>query len=189
MGWHYILSFRAKILPEFIPFVKKEWLMHTVPYGDSDAEFADEDLEKEVELLTKTEKDLIEIWKCLGIGRRFYKYSLEGDILECEISKKVTHHRGELRDDYESFLNDIIVPISSEIYNCRIESDDMGCGVWHYSDSELRNIGFHLPDKIKSIEHEYSNDGSEIYATRITYKHSIKKLQFLDLNRSYGGKN
>jgi hypothetical protein len=178
MGWHYILTFRAKILPGFIPFVKKEWFMHS-----------DADADAEIELLTKAEKDLIEIWRNLGIGHGFYKHSIEGDIFECELSKNVRRYKGDLRDAYELFLKDVIVTISSEIYDCKIVSDDMGDAVWHYSDSELRSVHFHLTDKIKYVEHEYSEDGTEIYATRITYKHSIKRLQFLDLNRAYGGKN
>jgi hypothetical protein len=122
----------------------------------------------------------------LDIGKHFYEYDLSGNIFHCEISKKVNSHKGDLREDYKSFLKDIIVHISSEIEQCQIESDDYGDQVWYYTDSELRNIHFNLKDKVKRIEHKYSEDGSEILETRVIYKHSIKKSQFIDLNRSFG---
>ena len=68
---------------------------------------------------------------------------------------------------------------------CNISSDDVDCFEHEYSDSELRCIPFCLQDKIKSVEHVYSEDGSEIVESLVIYKHSIKKIQFLDLDRAY----
>jgi hypothetical protein len=135
---------------------------------------------------TKTYKDLIDIWCDLDISH-FYKYSFKDDEFHCEICKKVTSHRRDLKKDYERFLKDIIVPISSEITYCEIESDDYGDFVQQYTDAELRGTHFNLRDQIKSIEHTYNEDRTEIYETRVVYKRSIKKIQFLDLDREYKG--
>lgn len=214
MGWHYILTFRCCILPEFIHFIEKEYLRtlydtdrdihyRDTPfysYYDSDdedkkkrinefrkmKEEKEENREKEYNLLSKSYKDLIDIWTNLDIGCHFYEYELKGSEFFCKISKKVNWHSGDLKDDYLTFLKDIIIPITSEITDCNIESDDYGDMEWDYTDSELRNIRFNLQDKIKSIEHIYSEDKSEIYETRVIYKHSIKKINFIDLNREYG---
>jgi hypothetical protein len=216
MGWHYILTFKCTILPEFIPFIANNYLdtlydedrdfhYKVQPYRhyDSDDERSIEEKErialiekereeqreqreKDYELLPKSYKDLIDIWTSLDIGNHFYEYSLNSSEFNCEISKKVNSHSGDLHEDYLTFLNDIIVPITSEIMECQIHSDDYGDLTWYYSDSELRNVRFCLEDKIKNIEHTYNEDKTEILETRVIYKHSIKKKQFLDLNRSYG---
>jgi hypothetical protein len=216
MGWHYILTFKCKILPEFIKFIEKRYLdsqfdeendpeyMYRPRWMDSyelteeeerlKEEYKkekDEEREKrqnEYDLLPKSYRDLIDIWNNLAIGSHFYEYNLDGDEFLCKISKKVNWHSGLLQNDYEKFLKDIIVPITSEIIECEIESDDYGDTKWHYSDSELRNVSFRLEDKVKSIEHTYNEDMSEILETRVIYKHSIKKKYFLDLQRAYGFK-
>jgi superfamily I DNA and/or RNA helicase len=92
----------------------------------------------------------------------------------------------DLKQDYERILKDIIVPITSEIISCNVESDDFGDMIWYYSDSELRNIQFRLQDKIKEIHHVYDENNTGIIETRVIYKHSIKPIQLLDLNREYG---
>jgi hypothetical protein len=218
MGWHYILTFRCKILSEYTEFIEKEYLQKffdedtdihykSEPYrrysSSDDCSEAREEREQisqweredneerdridaEYKVLPKFYKDLIDIWCKLCIGNHFYKYDFKEEVFYCQISKKVNWHDGDLRDDYETFLKDIIVPISSEITFCEIESDDYGDMKWYYSDSQLRNIYFRLEDKIKGAEHVYSEDGSEIVETRVIYKHSIKPLHYLDLNRVYG---
>jgi hypothetical protein len=245
MGWHYILNFKCKLLPEHIKFIEAGYLRNHSPEDDEcvfdynnydyihgewhddyingldDYELADyvkrdgdcvnqlilnriegirlrekeinEELanrievrEREYEAMSKNWRDLIDIWNELCIGARFYKYDLSGDIFTCRISKKVTDQKGCLREAYERFLKDIIVPISEEIYECHIESDDFGDAVWHYTDSELRGMHFSLQDKIKRVEHIYNDEGTEIIESRVIYKHSIKLGQLLDLNRCYG---
>ncbi len=217
MGWHYILTFKCKILPEYKDFIENRYLdtlfdekndpeyMYKPRWIDNYELTEKEEKEKEeyerkkVEEKYKREKeynnqskfyrDLIDIWNDLKIGSHFYEYELEDDIFTCKISKKVNWHSGcRLQDDYEKFLKDIIVPITSEIIECQIESDDYGDMIWYYSDSELRNIYFKLEDRIKNIEHTYNDDMSEILETRVVYKHSIKKKYFLDLQRAYGFK-
>lgn len=135
--------------------------------------------------LTKPYKDLVDIWNTLEIGHHFQDYTLEGGIWKIRICKKVIWHNGDLREDYESFLRDILVPITSEISYCEIESDDFGDVRYYYTDSELRNISFNLRDQIKIVEHTYNEDHTEILESRIVYKRSIKTLQFLDLERAY----
>lgn len=216
MGWHYILTFKCKVLPEFISFIEnryfdsqfdeendKEYMfrpswMNSYELTKNQKKHKEEYekrkddekkiREKEYNELSKSYKDLIDIWNNLQIGSHFYEYELNDDIFFCKISKKVNWHSGLLRDDYETFLKDIIVPITSEIIECDIESDDYGDMKWHYSDSQLRDIYFRLEDKIKNIEHIYNEDMSEILETRVVYKHSIKKKHFLDLQRAYGFK-
>lgn len=179
MGWHYILTFNCKVLPEYIPFIKEEYL------NNESYAYNNEVREELYKRLPKNYRDLIDIWRKLDIGSHFYEYDLKDDIFFCKISKKVNRHSGELRSDYEAFLKDIIVLISSIITSCTIESDDYGDCVWEYSDSQLRDIYFRLTDKIKKVEHVYNEDMTEIYETRVIYKHSIKKIQFLDLDRAY----
>ena len=215
MGWHYILTFTCKILPEYIPFIQNRYLQNlydtdrdyhyrcTPSYSYYEVEEAEklreedrlrrqkaeEEREKTYELLPKNFKDLIDIWVKLDIGVHFYEYTLKDDEFTCEISKKVIWHNGDLKDDYLEFLKDIIVPISNEITYCEIESDDYGDMKWYYSDSQLRNVRFNLQDKIRGVQHIYNDDKTEIYETRVYYKHSIKKSQLLDLNREYGLKD
>ena len=142
-------------------------------------------VEKEYPNLPKSYKDIITIWKKLKIGYQFRKYEFDGDIFECKIVKLVREYNGNLRDAYKIFLDDILVYITSEIMECLIDTDDH-CGKTHYTDSELRKKYFCLNDKIKTVEHTYSADGSEILESRIVYKHSIPRLQFRDLDRAYG---
>jgi hypothetical protein len=214
MGWHYILTFKCNILPEFIRFIEERYLekffdenddIHYVskPYRmySSDDERGEEEraricaweqekedewaaVEKEYETLSKTYKDLIDIWRSLKIGVHFYEYDFTDGIFSCQISKKVNRHEGYLREDYEAFLKDIIVPISSEITNCTIESDDYGDCVWEYTDLQLRDITFRLQDKIKNVVHLYDVDGN-IEETRVIYKRSIKAAHVIDLDRCY----
>ncbi len=217
MGWHYILTFKCNILPEYTEFIKERYFekffddnddvhYRSSPYFrySSDDErgveererIAEWEREKQEELeaaerdyekLSKNYKDLVDIWRNLRIGCHFYEYDFDeiDRVFFCKISKKVNWHEGFLREDYETFLKDIIVPISSLIIECEIESDDYGDCVWKYTDSELRNIHFHLKDKVKYIQHTYNEDRTEIIETRIVYKHSIQKHQFVDLDRCY----
>jgi hypothetical protein len=220
MGWHYILTFKCKILPEYTDFIEKDYLRNFFDddmdthyrfepyrkysyYDESDEATEERErisqwnkekqkeldyIEEEYKKLPKFYQDLIDIWRKLCIGNHFYEYELKDNEFHCQISKKVNRHEGELRGDYETFLKDIIVPISSEITFCEIESDDYGDMKWYYSDSELRDIHFRLEDKIKDIEHIYDKEGTGIIETRVIYKHTIKPLQLIDLNRSYGKK-
>ena len=219
MGWHYILDFTCKVLPEYIDFIEKKYLFifnkpeyfdveslsesecscnynpqvdedykcKRCEYCDSSSESVDEEKEKRSKIykeLNKDYKDLINIWNNLDIAD-IYEYSFENGIFHCQISKKVSKHEGCLRETYLSFLKDIIVPISSEIIRCTIESDDFGCFMYHYTDTELRGKIFKFRDMIKSFEHTYNEDKTEIFETRIVYKRSIKAIQFLDLDREF----
>jgi hypothetical protein len=223
MGWHYILTLKCTVLPEFVPFIEKDCLRRLggdtsmarrVGYAltsdsESDEEWLTEEQKewrermrvwreeiatekatgaKEYEELPKKYKDLVDIWRDLDIDGSFYDYTFDKDSSEfsCEISKKVTEHVGDLRTAYEEFLRDIIVPITSRITSCAIQSDDHGDMRWVYTDTQLRNVRFSLQDKIKCIEHVFSEDGNEILETRVIYKRSIDVIQRIDLDREYG---
>jgi hypothetical protein len=255
MGWHYILTFKCIILPQYRDFIENRYLdelydsindidhvyrpiiksntnnidnenmKNKIKEWLNEEEEEEEEKEKIYNDLSKFYKDLIDIWHRLRIGNHFYCYELSGcefsscrqllhepshregefDLeqssrpnqpglksqgeFECKISKKVNWHHGgsnDLREDYETFLKDIIVPITSCITFCQIESDDYGESVWYYTDCQLRNIPFRLEDKIKYVDHIYSEDRLEIIESRVIYKHSIPLYQLRDLNKSYG---
>ena len=223
MGWHYNLTLRCTVLPEFVPFIEKDCLRRLggdasmarrVGYAlasdsESDEEWLTEEQKewkermrvwrseiaaekeaaaKEYEELPKKYKDLVDIWRDIDIDGSFYNYTFDKDSREfsCEISKKVTEHGGDLREAYEEFLRDIIVPITSRITSCVIASDDFGNARRVYTDTQLRNVRFSLQDKIKCIEHVFSADGNEIMETRVIYKRSIDVIQRIDLDREYG---
>jgi hypothetical protein len=216
MGWHFILRFTCKVLPEFIPFIEKRYF-DTLYDKECDIDCYDrprfldkpeeewddveKDWNKEIEdekkfreseyaVLSKAYKDIIDIWRSLNIGSvHFFEYDLKGDIFTCEINKRVRSHHGDLRKDYNTFLKDILVPMTSEIIFCEFESDDFGDERQQYTDLELREIPFRLRDKIKCLDHVYSEDGSTIVQTVVVYKHSIPKNQLVDLERSYSDLN
>jgi len=128
-------------------------------------------------------RDLIDIWLTLDLNH-FYEYKLSDDgIFTCHIERKVNTYKGDLWQDYLTFVKDIIVPISSEITECVISSDDFGDRTQEYTDLELRGGRLELNKLIKQIEHKWE-DG-EIVETRIVYKRSIKKAQEIDLNRCF----
>ena len=180
MGWYLTLNVECTILPEFILFIEKGYLQTT------DKGWEKEDKQKEYETLPKSYRDIIDVWKELGLYCSIIMYnSKEGLMCEFEITKKVTSYKGNLEDAYFTFLEDIIVPISSEISACSIY-DDSSDITRVYTDSRLRGTLFSLGDKVKSIEHTYNEDMTEIIETRVIYKRSIKKSQFIDLNRAYG---
>ena len=185
MGWHYILTFKCEILPEYIPFIRAKYFQQFTDEGC----FGEEDIvarDTAYTTVSKAYRDLIDIWQELDIGSHFQEYDLEGSTFTCRISKKVSWQSGCLREAYEKFMKDIIVPMTSEISECSIKSDDFGDAQWLYSDSDLRRVSFNLCDKIKFIEHKYNEDKTEILETRVVYKHSIKTKQYLDLDREYG---
>jgi hypothetical protein len=211
MGWHYILHVTCKVLPEYHDFIDKKylWLFSDVDDGYKPTEEYSDDsnedtsskssvntyeLEQQAERktayanFTKAYRDLVDIWTSLELGHHFQEYEFENGIFSFVICKKVTWHNGDLKKDYEAFLRDILVPITSEITSCEIESDDFGDYRQQYTDTELRNTSFNLRDLIKTIQHTYNEDQTEILETRVVYKRSIKRLQFEDLNREYRGR-
>jgi len=202
MGWHYILRFRCKIKPEYIEFVRGEYLrdlcdprddpLYLPDGGDTRRRAVKAAQSGEAERFTTYEglsrdwRGLIDCWHSTGIGAHFYEYDLTDDgVFTCKISKKVIWHHGDMRDAYLLFLRDVVVHISSMILSCEIESDDFGDTHWHYTDNELRNVPFRLQDAVKTAEHTYSEDGSEILETRVVYKHAVPAHQHRDLARMY----
>jgi hypothetical protein len=211
MGPYYTLAIKCKVLPEFSEFIRKKYLQTLILSEDDtfdssicryDISYTErlalsikwkantkakkEAIKKEYDGLPKSYRDVIDIWWSLGIGENFYEYIIKDNgIFTCKITKKVTNHDGDLPKAYETFLRDIIVPITSEIYECFIACDLFGDSKTVYTDMQLRGIPFRLCEKIKYVEHTYSEDGSQIIESRVVYKHSIKKTQEIDLNRAY----
>jgi hypothetical protein len=193
MGWHYILKFKCTVLPEYIDFVQRDYISYfsdQYPYSEMDLD-PEQDIDEPDEYLrtyrslSARYRTLIDLWTRLRIGPCIASHTLEGNQLTYEFSKKPYQHRGDLQTDYITFMQDVIVPITSVISECAIESDDCGCDIWNYTDSELRNVRFVLSEKIRNIHHTYSEDGSEITETRVVYKHPIQRHQFIDLGRAY----
>jgi hypothetical protein len=87
---------------------------------------------------------------------------------------------------YLEFMHSIIVPMTSEINECVIISDDVWDFEHYYSDAELRSRPFTVKDKISWAYHTYNDDKTAIIETRVVYKHPINVLRELDLNRYYG---
>jgi hypothetical protein len=212
-SFYNTLSFKCKVNSEYIQFIENKYLyrlydvhkefyyFRDVPqfreYKEEEAqrkknEFVKEYMEekekkqKEYELLPMNYKVLIDIWSDLDIGNNFYIYSLDGNEFSCQIYRYKNINNGNLKDKYEEFMKNIIVSISPDITYCNISSDNYDYSDYCYSDFELRGFKFNLYDKIKYIEHIYNEEKTEIYSTQVFYKHSIKKINFLDLNREYG---
>ena len=120
---------------------EEEWLAKEALEKElqEEQEREEENRHNEYESLSPSYKTFIDIWIELNIGIHFYKYNLTDDIFSFEISKKVTWHEGDLYRAYIIFLHDITAPISEEIIECEIESDDCGDFIHTYSDADIRN--------------------------------------------------
>jgi hypothetical protein len=179
MGWHYILFLKCQLLPEYIDFIKHRYMLR---------EFADSSDESDGETMCETippnYRRLLDYWSRLNIDPSCYNYDLKpsGEFI-CHFEKKVGRYRGDLWKAYEEFLKHIIVPITSEITECRIEEDDMGCQCEVYTDAQLRNIQFNLKDLVADVEHVYEDD--MIVETRVRYKRPFRKSQELDVTRMF----
>ena len=191
MGWHYELNFTCTLLPEFYDFIESECIFNTHNRCDTCMDIQENpkcecNTLENYDKLPKIYRDLVDIWRKLEIGNRYREYSFRRatGVFKCNITKKVTSHKGNLWDDLLLFMKDIIVPISSHISYCNLSSDDYGDISRDYTDNELRDIHFDLKSQIKHIEHIWE-DGA-VVETRVMYKRSIKKELLVDLNRSYG---
>jgi hypothetical protein len=197
MGWHYNLFFKCKILPEYADFIKNRYMYECNKTCEKISEVdlyfePDEPTSNESPHqthLSKDYKDLLDIWHALKLSNCFHEYNFDAstNVFMCEISKRVTSYEGRLDSAYETFLADIIVPITSEIIECYIESDDYSCWKNNYTDMQLRGKHFDLKSVVKSVEHVWEN--GVITSSVVTYKRSIKAIQEIDLSRSFGQKN
>lgn len=175
--WEYSLYVTCKIRPEFVDFIKKEYLKEFDSWT-SDTDNSDDTEQK----LPKSYRDLIEIARHLKI-KYYYHYTFNDvatdNTFNCHIKKK----SATSREDLEEFARDVLVPITTEISRCVIVNEDYDIR-HNYTDLELRGKSLHLPQIIKSIKHVY--DGEDIVQTMVTYKRSIAPLYFADLNKLYG---
>jgi hypothetical protein len=193
MGWYYTLNFTCKVLPEYYDFIQNYYIFNrnqcykcidTQPEPTCKCNNV-----MNYHTLSKSYRDLIDIWMKLKIGNCFREYDFDRNsgIFKCISAKKVIRHGGNLWDDYMLFMKDIIVPITSHISYCNLSSDDFGDISVNYTDNELRDKYFKLNNHIKSIEHKWEN--GDIIETRVIYKRSLKNELLLDLNRAYGIKD
>ncbi len=200
MGWHYGLFLKCKLLPEYIDFIKGDYLRRDCIYID-EVDDDDDDVDDDMEVDDEADDDeicdeddtkhnpphyrcLLDYWNRLNIDPNWYKYDLSSSgEFTCKLEKKVTNHRGDLWKAYEEFLKHIIVPITSEITECCIEEDDWSFRCEVYTDAQLRNIQFDLKELVAEVEHVYE-DGM-IVETRVRYKRPFKKSHALDVTRMY----
>jgi hypothetical protein len=193
MGWYCFLCLKCRIRPEYLEFVEKEYFE---TFGKEheiyDDELDNNDGDKLYKTLPKHYKNIIDIWTKLDLNGWMSQSRTEDGLYKYHIEKKVNRHKDgyhDLNTDMETFLKDIIVQMTSEIYECSISDDDYMNNKVIYTDADLRNIPFRLVDKIKSVQHVYNEDRTEILETRIVYKHSVPKIQFIDLKRALTGKS
>ncbi len=128
-------------------------------------------------------RQLFQSWLDTGIGHYFTEYKItEAGEFTCHFEKNIARHEGDLWGAYEEFLRNIIVPISSEILECRIDSE-FDASTIIYTDAQLRNIQFNLKDCVRSVEHVY--EGDVIVESRVVYKRPFKKSLALDVMRMF----
>jgi hypothetical protein len=208
MGWYYTLTVKCTIHPDFLEFYGEHHLqeayMYVCPRNAEEAddrsvastesmyesqlfcEYRDAPNKSFLASVPKRYLDYLQFWLSLDIGPVFYEYDLHGNELEMKLSKKVIRHKQGswgLKQDYEAFLHYIVVPTTTCIHSCQIESDDFGDDVWQYSDSELRGRSFRTKELIGEVTHVW--DQGAIVETRIVYKKPILSHQEVDLNRFY----
>jgi hypothetical protein len=182
MGWIMSLHLKCSVRKEYRELIEKDLFQ-------LDGDMSCEDCIEEEEL-PKHIRDIITIWKKLQIGSsHIYARINDDNVCEISIKKEVReHYRGmKLEDDYMVFLYDIIVPITTEIWDCDFTDDMISDKPIIYTDTELRGRQFKLQDIVKSIEHVRSDDGTEIYETKVVYKRGLDaKLYEEDLVKAYG---
>jgi hypothetical protein len=191
MGWYIFLRLKCRIRPEYLEFVEKKYFeTFGKPHEIYDDELDDDnDANKLYKTLPKHYKNIIDIWTKLDLNNWMSQTQNEDGLYSYHIEKKVTRHKDgyyDLKTDIETFLKDIIVQMTSEIYECSI-SDDYSTNALIYTDAELRNVPFDIKNKVKYIQHVYNEDRSEILETRVVYKHGVPKIQFVDLERAFIG--
>jgi hypothetical protein len=133
--------------------------------------------DEEYDLLTKDEKcipksieHLQDLYRDLDIGHSFYEYGFVKDKrnsnykfnkkikdtndtneFDIKIEIKPYNHEGNLSYDYERFVREILVPLTTKIIYCEIEHDDYNIDSTYYIDDELRDVKYIsaviLPDK------------------------------------------
>jgi hypothetical protein len=130
MGYHIILDVICDLLPEYINFIKNQYILKNNDDNDDD-----EDDEVPMDPMYIP---FLKIWESLEIGNYFYEYKLEGQRFSFRIEKKPHRHSGNLEEDYIKFMENIIVPISFIVRHCSIEHDDYDLRSTSYTDSELR---------------------------------------------------
>jgi hypothetical protein len=127
MGYHIILNATCELLPEYIDFIKNQYIL-------KDSEDEEDEFPMDPIYIP-----FLKIWNSLEIGNYFYEYKLEDQRFSFRIEKKPHRHSGNLEDDYIKFMENIIVPISTIVRYCSIEHDDYDLRSTSYTDAKQRN--------------------------------------------------
>jgi hypothetical protein len=178
----YSLYVTCVLLPEYVDVMKERTFSFLAKQAYH--ETMKQQQEQRYEQLSPFLRNMVDLFTILDIDC-FTEYSIEGNTFSFVISKGMCSFYVNVMERYEMFLTDILVPMTSEITECRIEPNEDRMNVFYYSDAELRKIDFCLKDQVKTVEHTYSKDGKEILETRVVYKQPIPQKQFLELNRAY----
>lgn len=183
MGCYHTLDVVATVKPEYLEFYEKDYLCYFLPEIYDLNETDSEAWYRDLEALPKRYRDLVQIWIDLKIKNYFQKYRLNDSKLSIQIEKKVIRHEGDLWEDLETFIKEILVPTTTTIEYCKIRSDDYGCREKEYTDLELRGGRLDLHTLVKSVEH-IMIDGN-ITESHIIYKRGIPEIQQRDLDRFF----
>jgi hypothetical protein len=139
MGYHIILDIECIIKDEYIDNFN---LLKKYFFNLNEDNEEDEDIIKKYNNIPENLQEYGDIWKSLKIWHHFNCCNLKENILKIRISKKPYRHEGSLENDYNTFIKDIIVPMSSLIINCKISHDDHDIQPTIFTDDELRNAKY-----------------------------------------------
>lgn len=137
MGWYYTLIVECKLLPEYVDYIRNEYMFD---YDCYDRYYKKRGIYlNEDESIPVKYRELLINWINTDIGCHWSEYKLKDETTFIfQLSKKVYRHVGDLWEEYLRFMRNVIVPITSNISKCIIESDDYGDRVEYYTDEELR---------------------------------------------------
>jgi hypothetical protein len=82
-----------------------------------------------------------DIWKSLKIWHHFNCCNIKDNILKIKISKKESIQKN-IENDYNTFIKDIILPISTLIINCKISYVGVNIKSTIFTDEQLRKAKY-----------------------------------------------
>ena len=86
-------------------------------------------------------RGLLKSWRSYDFGG-FYDFSVDGTEWKFRIEKKPYNHKGNLQDDYESLIYEILPVMTTQIDKCTIEHDDYDIKPTHFTDDKLRRAHY-----------------------------------------------
>lgn len=145
MGYHIVLDVAGRVKPRYIPCVP---LLRRMLLTDGPED--DEECASAASPLPPPEfQDWCATWWALGIGPCLYKCELSddadpggGSVLHVQMQKKPYDHANYLDADYITFVEKILVPLTTEFTHCRIEHTDHGIPTTEYADDAMRRTRY-----------------------------------------------